>query len=352
MSFHAALGKNLGNGSRAVSHHRWASQRPDGSPVHSYSTGGNLVRITLSNPSSLQPLAVTSAHIALRDAGLAIVPGSDRVLTFGGVSSPSIQPGSMATSDPVALRVAHFADLAVSLYFITPSQAVTGNTYPVQTSYRAMGDLTASVDFDSTHPLSSILYLVSADVSSLQSASTIVAFGDSIVARFGSTENANRRWPDVLARRLVATDGFSTTGVANEGLASNRLLHDAVPPYAFYGLSVLNRFARDALSTPGVRTIILLIGSNDIDAPGYQAPASETVSPNEMITGLQAPDRARARTQRPDPSSYLDSFGGFLAFTDAKEAKRRTVNAWLRSSNATAFLILTCSFATPLIRCD
>jgi len=296
------------------------------------STGGNLVRITLSNASGSQPLAVTSAHIALRDTGAGTVPGSDHVLTFGGVTSPSIPAGSMATSDPVALRVAPFADLAVSLYFNTTTQAVTGNFYPVQTSYVASGDVAASIDFHSTQAISAVFYLVSADVYPSHSASTIVAFGDSIVAGVGSTTDANRRWPDVLATRLAAA-GLDT-GIANEGLGGNRLLHDAVTPYIFYGLSALNRFDRDALSTPGVRTIIVFIGLNDINAPGFQAPASEAVSADEIIAGYKLLiERAHARNIR-ILAATLTPCGGFIAYADSKETKRQTVNAWLRTSNA------------------
>src|SRR5262245_58000746 len=53
--------------------------------VHT-SVGGNQVRVQLSTFGA-SALVIGAAHIALRDAGAAIVPESDRTLTFGGQSS-------------------------------------------------------------------------------------------------------------------------------------------------------------------------------------------------------------------------------------------------------------------------
>src|ERR1700730_6126581 len=48
------------------------------------SIGGHAVRVRLSNAFGTQRLAIGAAHIALRNNGAAIVPASDRTLTFGG----------------------------------------------------------------------------------------------------------------------------------------------------------------------------------------------------------------------------------------------------------------------------
>ena len=58
--------------------------------VHT-STGGGQVRVRLSTFGA-NALIIGAAHIALRDAGEAIVPGSDRTLTFGREPSISIPP--------------------------------------------------------------------------------------------------------------------------------------------------------------------------------------------------------------------------------------------------------------------
>src|SRR3954451_25184606 len=48
--------------------------------VHT-SIGGDTVRVRLSNAFGTQPTEIGAAHIALRNSGAAIAPGSDRTLT-------------------------------------------------------------------------------------------------------------------------------------------------------------------------------------------------------------------------------------------------------------------------------
>ena len=72
--------------------------------VHT-SIGGDRVRVRLSTFGA-GALHVGAAHIAVRDAGAAIVPGTDRTLTFGGQPSIVIPPGAVVLSDPAELRSA------------------------------------------------------------------------------------------------------------------------------------------------------------------------------------------------------------------------------------------------------
>src|SRR2546427_1343552 len=80
--------------------------------VHT-SLGGHQVRVRLSTFGA-KSLVIGAAHIAVRDAGAAIVPRSDRTLTFGGKPSITIPPGAPILSDPVGLVVPALGDLAVS----------------------------------------------------------------------------------------------------------------------------------------------------------------------------------------------------------------------------------------------
>lgn len=82
--------------------------------VHT-SIGGRSVRIQLSNAYSSAPLAVGAAHIAIRSKDAAIVPASDRPLSFNGKQSCLIPPGVLILSDPVDLDVPQLGDLAISL---------------------------------------------------------------------------------------------------------------------------------------------------------------------------------------------------------------------------------------------
>jgi len=71
--------------------------------VHT-SLGGRRVRVRFSTFGANSVL-VGAAHIALHTSGAAIVPGSDRALTFGGSPSITIPAGALVVSDPVDLDV-------------------------------------------------------------------------------------------------------------------------------------------------------------------------------------------------------------------------------------------------------
>src|SRR4051794_2495622 len=82
--------------------------------VHA-SMGGRKVRVRFSTFGA-SGLVVGAAHIALAGQGSAVMPGSDRVLSFGGNPSITIPPGAPVVSDPVELAVPDLGNLAITLY--------------------------------------------------------------------------------------------------------------------------------------------------------------------------------------------------------------------------------------------
>src|SRR5436190_17534233 len=68
------------------------------------SLGGDRLRVRISNASGNRPLTIGGARIALREKAPAIVPGSDRKLTFGGKDGAIIAAGAVLFSDPVELN--------------------------------------------------------------------------------------------------------------------------------------------------------------------------------------------------------------------------------------------------------
>src|SRR5204862_7201956 len=58
------------------------------------SLGGARLRVRISNAYGNRPLTIGAARVALRDKGAAVVPGSDRKLTFGGSDATVIAAGA------------------------------------------------------------------------------------------------------------------------------------------------------------------------------------------------------------------------------------------------------------------
>jgi len=296
------------------------------------SIGGKTLRVRLSNAYGVRPLTVGSAHIGLRATGPGIVPGSDRTLTFGGEASATIAAGALLLSEPVELEVTPLADVAITFFLpgdIPASFGITGR-YARQTNYISPpGDFSAEAVMPVGRITDDWLFVGGIDVLAPASAGGVVALGDSLTDANISTHDAFCRWPDQLARRLVARDGRAM-GVMNQGLGGNRILHD------IRGDSGLRRFDRDVLAQPGVTHVIVVLGTNDLR--NRWAKPEEEVTAEQMIAGLkQMALRAHSRG--------IKIFGGTLmpfenetflvgAWTPAREAVRQAVNAWVRDGGA------------------
>ena len=120
------------------------------------------------------------------------------------------------------------------------------------------------------------------------------------------------------------------------GIGGNRILHDAGANVRF-GVNALARFDRDVLAQPGVKYVIVLEGINDLGHAGSSAPLSETVSADDLIAGLkQMIERAHENGLKIFGAT-LTPFEGTAApgyFTPEKEAKRKTINEWIRNGKA------------------
>jgi lysophospholipase L1-like esterase len=299
------------------------------------SVGGSSVRVRLSNAYGKQPVVISSAHLALRSQGSGIVAGSDRPLTFSDRTSVTIPPDALVLSDPVNLDVPALSDLAISLFVSGQTDGAGIHYSAEQTSYVAQGDQTAAASLSGSQTTKSWIFLTGVDVQAASSASTLVAFGDSITDGARSTLDANARWPNVLARRF-ADQGPKNIGVLDAGIGGNRILHDPTTNVGF-GVNALARFDRDVLAQPGVKYVIVLEGINDLGHPGTSAPASQTVSAEDIIAGLkQMIERSHEKGIRIFGATLTPfegtAFPGY--FTPEKEVKREAINEWIRTSHA------------------
>jgi lysophospholipase L1-like esterase len=229
----------------------------------------------------------------------------------------------------------HPGNLAVSI-FIPKRATGAGIHYSAQqTSYIGPGDLTGAAGIPDAATITSWVFLTGVDVLAPESAGAVVAFGDSITDGARSTVDANRRWPNTLAERLLARRS-KNLAVVDAGIGGNRILHDATSNVRF-GMNALARFDRDVLAQPGVQYVIVLEGINDLGHAGTSAPESETVSAEDIIAGMkQMIERAHERGLKIFGATLTPfegtAFPGY--FTPEKEVKRKAVNEWIRTGRA------------------
>ncbi len=296
--------------------------------------GGDALRVRISNELGSGPLIIGAAHVAKpgQESG-SIDPATDHVLTFGGRPSVTLPPGAPAVSDPVPLDVKALDSVAISLF--VPRDTGPTATHPLgrATAFLADGgDMTTSPTLSKPTTSTARFFISGVDVQA-NAGSAVVTLGDSITDGYGSTLDANRRWPDVLAERLAQAG--TPLGVVDAGISGNRILHDM--PEAQFGPAAIARFDRDVLAVPGVRTVILMESINDIGHPGSADLPEQKVSADDIIAGLrQIIDRAHGRGLRilgATLTPYADTvFPGY--FTAEGETSRQAVNHFIRDGGA------------------
>ena len=299
------------------------------------SIGGGTVRVRLSNLFGKQTLEIGAVHVAVRSNGAEIAVDTDRVLLFSGRATVTIPPNAIVFSDSVKLAVPLDSDLAISIYLPHTALGAGIHYSAEQTSYLAPGNQAAASAIAEPRTVTSWIFLAGVDVEASATAGAVVAFGDSITDGARSTPDTNRRWPNVLATRLLARHGREL-GVVDAGIGGNRILHDAQSNVAF-GVNALARFDRDVLEQPGVKYVVILEGINDLGHAGSSAPESETVSVEELIAGFeQLIEKAHERGVR-IYGATLTPFEGTVFegyFSAEKEVKRKALNEWIRTRKA------------------
>ena len=306
------------------------------------SVGGDELRVQVSNTFGTAPLTVGAVSVGVVLDGAQLVPGTTRPVTFHGAASVTIPAGAEALSDPLAMTVRPLQELAVSLYLPAATGPATHHSDAQQTGYVASGDHAgdpAAAAYTTTD--SSWFFLDGLDVHDPAAPGTVVAFGDSITDGARSQAGANARWPNDLARRLIAAFGGRAPAVVDEGISGNRVLNNS----ACFGVSALARFERDALSQPGVKDVILLEGINDIGLSGEAdggcfAPNNPSVSAAQVEAGYQELiNMAHARGVKILGGTLTPFLGSAAIYrgnygTAYGEALREAVNTWIRTSHA------------------
>jgi lysophospholipase L1-like esterase len=298
------------------------------------SVGGSSLRLRLTNTFGTAPLAVDQVTVARRLGGAAILAGSSRTLTFGGREAVTIPAGARAITDPAGFAVRADGDVVVSLYLHQATGPTTWHQLGQQTTWisTAGNHATDAGAAAFTTTVQSFFFVDGLDVSAGPNLGAVVTLGDSITDGFNSTPNTNARWPNDLARRLLAAPARRREAVDNAGISGNRILNDS----QCCGVNALARVDRDVLAQDGVRDVILLEGINDIGFSQLTNPETAPhtdVSADQIIFGMeQLIEAAHLRGLRIFGAT-LTPFGGAAYASTAGEVKREAVNAWIRDSS-------------------
>jgi lysophospholipase L1-like esterase len=292
--------------------------------------GGQVLRLHVSNRFGAKPVALARAFIGLEQAGPSVVAGSNHPVTFGGQATLTMAAGGEAVSDPVGLAFKPFEKLAVSLYVAGTTGPSTEHLDGQQTSYAtppSTGDHAADDSGQAfVKSTTERYYLDGIDVQALGSVGAVLAIGDSITDGEGGPPDLDDRYPDALARRLLAGPAAASLTVLNAGISGNRILVDGQSAGA--GQSALSRLERDVIGAAGASDVIVLEGINDI---GAGSTAAEVIAGlGQLVTRVHAAGmQILLGTLTPIAGIKLHGYG-----TPAAERARRAVNRFVRRPNA------------------
>ena len=286
------------------------------------SIGGKLMRLELSNELSREPLTIRSVYIAHSTDSFAIVPQTAKYLLFNGQTQVTIPAGKRVVSDALSFELQPLEKIAITMNYGRAPSVPTVHMGSRTTSYILKGVSTARSNFAPSFRENHWFNIASIAVFDL-TAKAIGIIGNSITDGKGTTDNANNRWTDVLAEQLQKRHGVTTRGILNLGIGNNR-----VTVAGGFGILAKQRFNRDILMQPGIETVVIFEGVNDIGAASKgesERVAADLINAyDEMIT------KAKARNLRIFLCT-ITPFKGAGYYSLFHEAARKTVNQWIRS---------------------
>lgn len=307
----------------------WGTALTDGGPALTDKTirmvvrpnlAGNAQRITLSNRFGTAPLVVGSATVGYQGSGLSAA-SAPSAFKFGGAGTVTIPAGGEVVSDALNVPVKTDTNLLVSVFVSGTVPVSSYHNLGIVSNGIADGDHAADAANTSfTQGASQFYFLKGIDVISATAKGSMVALGDSITDGWGSSTNGFNNWPAQLADKINGRD--ASIAMVNAGISSNRVTFEAGGAKN-RGMAATTRFAYDVAAVPGVTSVFLFEGINDIP---------DGASSDRIIDGYKN-IIAQAR------AAGLKIYGGTMtptkgtsSFNAARELVRTTANNWIMTS--------------------
>ena len=202
--------------------------------------------------------------------------------------------------------------MAITIYFGNVPSALTGHPGSRTTSYIKNGNVVKDSSFSSSKNTDHWYVISGIDVLTDDSYSSVVCYGDSITDGRGTTTNAQNRWTDYLADRLI--ENSYKVGVINQGIGGTSASGSGI-----------NRFDRDVIGQTGVRYLIVLYGVNDILFSGSDS--------NKIIRTYKTYINKAHKNGILAYGGTILPFGGYSRYSDKSERIRQEVNKWIRTTS-------------------
>jgi lysophospholipase L1-like esterase len=287
------------------------------------SIGGDTMRLKLSNEFSTSAIVIKEVQIAASKGNGSIDVSTSKTLKFNGLSTITMNTGTMIVSDPIAFALTPRMDVAITIYYGTTSTTVTGHPGSRTTSYILAGNALSSADMAGNTPTDHWYNISGIDVLAPKTSACVGILGNSITDGRGSTTNLQNRWTDIFSESLLQHSETSNIGVLNFGIGGNCVLSGGLGPTAN------SRYDRDIISQSGLKYVLVFIGVNDIG--GVTTAAAATSKASDLINAFKSYiTRAHAINVRIYGATILP-FNGSSYYNEYSDLCRNTVNQWIRT---------------------
>jgi lysophospholipase L1-like esterase len=268
-----------------------------------------MIRLRLSNVMSPTPLSLAAITVGVRRTRAELV-GPPIAITSAGSTRTVIPVGKHVTTDAVALAVEPGTDVAVS-FAVSGTARLSEHLLGAATGWctgPGSGNHTTETTgraFSTTSREGLVVEGLEVETATRRT-DGILAVGDSLTDP-PLPPDTYQRWTDVVAA--------AGRPIANVAIGGNRVILQGG-----YGRTLTERFADDLLDRPGVGTLILFAGTNDVSTG---ITAAELTSRLEQLTR-----QAKANGLR----VVLVTLAPAWKRSPAKEQVRQEVNAWIRTT--------------------
>lgn len=304
-------------------------------------TGGNALRLVLEQR--------YGGDIDYGNASIG-VNGDIFPVTVNGQRHFTVHQGEQATSDVIHVPVT--AGTEVELWLYVASEQSTSNATIVPACHSVPGDFCGrpfeieSVTIEDGFPEMLCGY-AGVDVRSSDDPKVVAVIGDSITAM--------SLWTGPVIEELLRENAKIV--LLNMGISGGRLLRDTNMPsiagIQMFGESGLSRLERDAFSIPGISTVVIAMGVNDISLPGgmkgMSPPAEEISTAEELIEGYRSVIRQCRERNLEVIGCTITPFGDYGTGNDRTCGIRNAVNNWIQESKEFDKVI---DFAKEVSQCE
>lgn len=291
---------------------------------------GTQLRLRFSNRFGEAPYEIGAVRV--------FAAGKSCPVTLHGEERFSIPTGGVTCSDPCELSVQRGEAVELRLYYtnaIHDSNMIEeqANLLPCdQTAKRADEPLRRPILAKLLGAYNAIPAVEAIELLTAEPVRAIVAFGDSITAM--------SRWTKPLAARLAAAYP-GEFALLNAGITGNCLLYEPGGMFGpVFGEMGTKRFQRDVLETPGLDTVILALGVNDVAYLNEQTAGQINLETFSRAIIFMT-DTLHQRGVRVVMQTITPRLGVSITmgrYRPEMEALRLQLNAWIRSAGIFDYL--------------